>query len=254
MKSSHLAVAARAASALLGFVALIGLATSAWAETPRVISSSQTDSGSEPAPTLTMQLPAGVEAGQLLLATVAIQGTNPLGDPWAAVILPAGGWTELVPLSASTCGGDLAMAIAWRIAQSTDTPETQFTWGFLTGQYLTPELASGGIINIANVNTTTPVEAITAQCTTDSASLGAQAFETANSNDLDVLVFGITGDDSLSEPSGYELSYYHTVSGTGPSISNSIKLIPKQFTTVSAQSATASSAGNSLGFQVIVEP
>jgi hypothetical protein len=254
MKHYNIAEAARAASAVLGFAAVIGLATGAWAQTaPKVISSSETDSGSTPAPTLTMQLPAGVEAGQLLLATIAIQGSNPLWDPWAQVLLPSGGWTELVPFSASTCGGDLAMAVAWRIAQSTDTPKSQFTWGFLSGEYLTPEVVAGGIVNISNVNNSSPIEAITSECTTDSTSAVAQPFETANNNDLDVLVFGITGANDLSKPVGYSGVYQEVVSSIGPDISNAVKVIPQAFTTVTYQTANAAEAGDSLGFQVIVE-
>jgi len=68
---------ARFASQVIALLALIGSATTAAAQSlpvPKVVSSSQVDSGSTLQPFLTMTLPAGIEAGQLLLATIAIQG------------------------------------------------------------------------------------------------------------------------------------------------------------------------------------
>ena len=242
--------------AMVAFLALNGFGRTALAQSlpaPRVVSSSQFDSGPNLLPYLTMTLPAGVEAGQLLLATIAIQGSSNIVNPWATIILPAGGWTELVP-SPATCGGDLAMSIAYRIAQPSDTPQTQFTWGFLSDGYLTPVLASGGMMNIANVSTTNPIEQINALCTTAALSVTAQPLNTLHNNAMSVLVYGITGNNDLSRPVGYSQIFQHIVYGVGPDITNDTKVIPVAGTNTGYQISNAAQAGDGMGFQLSLAP
>ncbi len=203
-------------------------------------------------PYLTMTLPAGVTAGQLLLATMAIQGSNPLVNPWATIILPAGGWTELAP-NPTNCGPDLTMSVAWRIATSSDSPNTQFTWGFLSGGYLTPVLASGGIINIANVSTTNPIEQLNVLCL-DGSTVTAQPLNTLHTNSMSVLVFGITGDNDLSKPVGYSQIFQHLVFGEGPDVAVDTKVIPVKGTNTGYQYSYAALAGDNFGFQLSLTP
>jgi hypothetical protein len=247
---------ARFASQVIALLALIGSATTAAAQSlpvPKVVSSSQVDSGSTLQPFLTMTLPAGVEAGQLLLATLAIQGSNPLVNPWAVIALPADGWTEVTP-NPRSCGNDLAMSIAYRVATTSDTAGTQFTWGFLSNGYLTPVLASGGIISIANLNTVNPIEQIGAVCSVQTTTVIGEPLNTLHNNDLSVLVYGITGDNDLSKPAGYSQIYQHLVSGHGPDIANDVKVIPVAGTNTGYQDSTAGDIGDSFGFQISLAP
>ncbi len=200
-----------------------------------------------------MTLPNGVSTGQLLLATFAIQGSNPLANPWATIILPAGGWTEIAP-SPRDCGGDLAMSVAWRIAQPSDTPGTQFTWGFLSNGFFTPLLASAGIVSIANVSITAPIDQITTLCTTQSTQVTAEPVSTVHNNSLNILVYGTTGDNFLSKPSGYSQVYQHIVFGVGPDITNDSKLITAAGTNTGSQISTASTVGDSIGLQISLAP
>ena len=245
----------RIVSAFVALLALIGSATIAPAQTlpvPKVVSSSQVDSGPNFQPFLTMTLPAGINPGQLLLATMAIQGSNPLINPWGIIVLPAGGWTELTP-NPRNCGG-IVMSIAWRIATTSDTQNTQFTWGFISNGYLTPVLASGAIINIANVSTTNPIEQINTNCAVNSSTVVSQPLNTLHTNSMSVLVYGITGDNGLSKPAGYSQVYEHSVFGRGPLIVNDVKVIPVAFTNTGYQDATADLAGDNMGFQLSLAP
>jgi len=254
--------------ATLGAVlAVAGFATAALAQSspvPRIISSSETDTGSTEQPYLSMTLPEGVVAGQLLLAMVAIQGSNPVVDPWGSVILPAGGWTEITTLpnacglNETSSGPNLAMSIAWRIATSTDVPGTEFTWGFLSDGFLTPVVATGAVVSIANVNTSTPIEQITpsnCQIWQDKQTVPtAQAMTTLNSNDMNMLVFGITGNNNMNTSAGYSLISQHEVFGIGPDLLVESKLIPAIYTNTGTQEAPAETPGDSLGYQIDLVP
>ncbi len=254
-------------SAVLGAVlAVVGSATVTLAQSypvPRIISSGETDTESKQ-PYLSMVLPNGVVAGQLLLAMVAIQGSNPAIQPWGSVILPAGGWTEMTSqpnacgLNETSSGPNLAMSIAWRIATSSDVPGAQFTWGFLSGGFLTPVLATGAIVSIANVNTSTPIEQITASnCQywqKGQTTPNAQAMTTLNSDDMNLLVFGITGSNDMNTSPGYSLISQHQVFGIGPDLLVESRLIPAIYTNTGTQDAPAETPGNSLGYQIDLVP
>jgi hypothetical protein len=258
VKNYKIRATTRAAATAVVLMTLVGFATTAPAQStvPEVISSSQTDSGSYGQPYLTMTLPDEVTAGQLLLATVVIQGANSSAYPWARIDIPAGGWTEIAP-SPQVCDGDLAMSVSWRIAQPNDSPETQFTWGFLSessDKFLTPLVASGAIISVANVNTTSPIDAITSLCTAQSTQATAPSITTVHNDSLNILVYGITGDKFLSKPSGYSQIFQHPVFGIGPDLTNDSLVIPAAGTNTGALISTANGAGDSFGYQVDLAP
>src|SRR5208337_3727269 len=154
-------------------------------------------------PYLTMTVPYDASAGQLLVAFVAVQAKSPAAaNPWATVAIPAGGWTEIAPLP-RVCGNNLAVSIAWRIAQAGDAG-SDFTWGFLTGVtgYLLPLHAAGGIVNIANADTTNPFFQVNYFCGIDSNRATAQAIGSGGNPGLSMLAFAITGDNYLTTPPG----------------------------------------------------
>ncbi len=239
---------------VFAFVAAVGFATAAAAQSnaPQIAGSSQADSGSDGQPFLTMVLPNGVSAGQLLLATVAIQGANSSANPWATIDIPWG-WNE-IGSSSQTCGSDLAMSVAWRIAQSSDSAGTEFTWGFISGGFLTPLLASGSIISVEGVNTTSPIDASSMLCTTQSKQQTAPAVTTVHSDDLNILVYGITGNNFMSEPAGYSQLFQHLVVELGPDITNDYLVIPGAGTNTGARISTASEAGDGIGYQISLAP
>src|ERR1019366_8296731 len=64
-----------------------------------------------PSSSVTLTLPFGTASGQLLLATVGVQGAS---APFANILIPAG-WTEL---RHDSCGNNLQLSVAYRIAQA----------------------------------------------------------------------------------------------------------------------------------------
>jgi hypothetical protein len=192
-----------------------------------------------------------VVAGQVLLAALAIEGSNPIVNPWGSLILPAGGWNEIMQRA---CGGDLAISLAYRIAQASDAPGTHFTWGFLSNGFLQPVLGVGGIVNIANVSNTQPVYQANALCSTQGTQVTSQPVFTLNNNSMDLLVFGITGDNFMRMPLGYSAPFQTVMPGTGPDLAVAEKVIPLGNTNTGYQIAAAGVPGDNIGFQVILNP
>lgn len=221
---------------------------------PRIISSSQTDTGPAKQPFLTLSLPAGIQAGQLLLATVAMQGSSTVVNPWGIIILPSGGWTEIVPGAPGLAvSGGLAMSISWKIASSTDTQFTPYTWGFTSNNFMTPVFGTGSIINIANINTTNPIEQINSLAASGT-KVTAQPMNTLHNNSMNVLVYGITGDNYLSKPAGYSQIFQHQVYGVGPDMSVCTKVIITSGTNTGFQISTADTIGDNMGLQISLIP
>ncbi len=207
-----------------------------------VTGSSTSDTTSSGASSITLNLPQGVTLNQFLFATIAIEGANAAS---ATITVPAG-WTEI---RHDTCGTDLQMSIASRIAQVSDTPSTAFTWNF-NGSFQ----GSGGITAIFGANDAAPIEADSFQCTTASSSVTAPSVTTTNNNALDLLAFGINGDNSLSTPSGYTTVYQHDIATSGPDIGNDSMGIAGAGTETGDQTATAGAAGDNIGYQLAIDP
>ncbi len=247
---------------------------------------------------MTLTLPNNVAEGNFLLATVALQtasnsdcagygapyaccagtGTGTCQDASAGTIEVPAGWTEI---RHDTCGSDLTMSIAYRIAQPGDSGVSQFTWSFIgagqpadsslctdygtpyaccTGNATgtcpyTPFLASGGVTELSNVDTTTPVEDNSFQCTDDSVTLTAPSITTTEDNSLVLVVYGITGSNFLRAPSGYSEICQHNIAGSGPDFGNfSSDLIPTSGTASGDQTSTATNAGDNIGYQLGLSP
>ena len=205
--------------------------------------------------------------------------TGTCQDASSGAIEVPSGWTEI---RQDTCGADLLMSLAYRIVQPGDSDLSQFNWGFLgagqpadsssctgfgtpyaccTGSGTgtcpySPFLASGGLTLIANVDTVTPVEDALPACTLDGGTMTAPSISTTEHNSLVLLAYGIVGDNDGSRPAGYSLVYKHSISGTGPFISNysSTSLIPASGTATADAISNASDPGDSLGYQVGLSP
>src|SRR5208282_3922890 len=140
MRNHNVRGTAKLVLALPALLGALAFATIAAAQSgPEIMESTGADTGFGGLPYLTMTVPYDASAGQLLVAFVAVQAKSPAAaNPWATVAIPAGGWTEIAPLP-RVCGNNLAVSIAWRIAQAGDAG-SDFTWGFLTGVtgYLLP--------------------------------------------------------------------------------------------------------------------
>ncbi len=179
--------------------------------------------------------------GEVLLAEVAIQGAGAA----SGIITVPNGWTRATP--DVVCGSDFQMSLAYRVSQAADTAATQFTWNF-SGQFL----GAGGVVSFAKGNITTPIEATSSLCLAGSLSPTAPSLATSADNSLNVLVFGISGNNFLSKPAGYSQIFEHVIGGSGPVIANDVNPIAKSGTTTGDQTAPADLPGDSIGYQLVL--
>ena len=112
-------------------------------------------------------------------------------------------------------------------------------------------------------------------CNSASISVSAPSLTTTQDRTLNVLSFGIAQDNSLTRPSGYSLSWEHSISGTGPDTAiDSLLIANSKCTTAThpfscctglgmgtcssaitgTQDSTASTAADNVGFQLNLEP
>ncbi len=88
-----------------------------------------------------------------------------------------------------------------------------------------PFLGAGGITEISNVDTLTPIENVSSLCTPDSATLTAPSIATTQNNSLVLLAYGIVGSNDLTEPAGFSLVYTHDIGGLGVDMANFVSSV-----------------------------
>jgi hypothetical protein len=191
---------------------------------------------------ITLTLPSGVAGGEFLLGVIAIQGG---GAASATITLPSG-WSAIRD---DACGSDLQESLAFRIAQAGDTSGSQFTWNF-NGTFA----GSGSITAYSNVDSATPVEAQSFRCSTSGVLATAPSITTTQSDSLDLALYGIVGDNFLSQPSGYALAYQHNIPGSGPFISSYFAAITSSGLATGDQTVSAATGGDAIGYQLLLAP
>lgn len=91
-------------------------------------------------------------------------------------------------------------------------------------------------------------------CTPDSTTLTAPSITTTEPNSLDLLAWGVVGNNDVSKPTGYSVIYNHDIPGTGPDIANQSKTFAADNTDTADQQATVNAAGDNIGYQVGLSP
>ena len=71
---------------------------------------------------------------------------------------------------------------------------------------------------------------------------------------MNMLVYGITGNNNLNGVAGYSLISQHQVSGTGPDVLVESKVIPAIYTNTGTHAAPAQEVGNALTYQIDLVP
>jgi hypothetical protein len=135
-----------------------------------------------------MNVPAGVRAGDLLLAQVTVLSSS------TTITLP-GGWTQIRRDNNAT--GNLAQAIYWRIATASEP--ASYSWSFGA----TARQASGAIVAYAGVDTPSPIltsSNLALSLATSTPQTNAVA-TTAN-NSLLVSFFGFSAPATWTAPGG----------------------------------------------------
>ncbi len=123
--------------------------------------------------TLTLDAPSGVEAGDVMLAEVAVRGTPRITRP--------AGWTAI--RSDKTSGQK--QSIYYKVATATEP--TTYAWAFSRAKP-----AAGGILDYAGVDTSSPIDAVGGQVNTSSTSLTAPSIVTTANADMLGAFFDVT--------------------------------------------------------------
>ena len=192
----------------------------------------------EAAGSLTISSLAGLSPNDLLFGTIAIQGANASS---ATITIPPG-WTEI---RHDTCGTDLQISIAFRIADASNVSSAEYTWSF-SDKFD----AVGGVSAYFGVNPTSPIAQNSFACTLSGASVTAPAITTTQNNGSVVAVYGVTQDNFLLAPARLSQVYQRNISGAGPDIENAIQSIATLGTETGRQTATANVSGDGIGYQV----
>jgi len=157
------------------------------------------DSSSNPAPTLatqttnttggatslTLTVPAGTASGDLLIATVSVDGSNPITAPagWATVSNGGDG------------SGNVEFGVFQRTATGSEPASYTFTWGGSAS-------ATGAMLRFTGVHPTTPVGP-TATNTGNSGTAIAPSVVTTQANTLILRVFGADRANIAAAPAGH---------------------------------------------------
>ena len=128
---------------------------------------------------LRINVPAGTVAGDVMVASIAVQ-------PSTIVITPPAGWT-LVRNNTQAAGSSSRMATYYRVATAGEP--ASYVWTF-SGAASTG--AAGGIMSFSGVNTATPIDAENGNTTASSLTHTANAVTTVSGNTMLVGSFEFT--------------------------------------------------------------
>lgn len=139
------------------------------------------------ATSLTISTPAGVLAGDVMIAQVTVRGGT------GTTITPPAGWTKIRSDNSTTT---LQQAAYYRVAGSSES--ASYAWSFGASSLK----ASGGIAAYIGVDNTTPVNAHGGQANAASTSITAPSITTTVANAMLVGFFGTATGTSVSPPTG----------------------------------------------------
>ncbi len=169
--------------ALAGIAGFPGLAYA----TPGFGSVSSTASGNTNVTSLTISVPSGTAANDLLLATISTDGDVTFNTPT--------GWTLLN--QGPSPGNDSTLAVFYRIAGGSEPTTYTFTW---SGN----QQAAGAILRYTGVDSITPINTF-ATATGTSASPTAPSVTTTVADTMVVRIFGADFSGTISPPPGNTL-------------------------------------------------
>src|SRR6266404_3471303 len=188
---------------------------------------------------LSISKPAGVVAGDVLVASVDAAGGS------GTTITAPSGWTLI---RRDDSGTTLAMATYYKVAGSSEP--ASYSWGLGSSNVG----AGGGIIAYANVDTGAPLNASGGQVNSSSASVTAPSITTTVPNTMLVGFFGIASQSSFTAPSGM-MERYGVSSGGSTKVSSEGADVAQPAAGASGTKvATASSAAVNIGHLVALAP
>ena len=149
------------------------------------------------ATSLTINAPAGITNGDVLIAQVTVRGAT-------TVITPPSGWS-LIRRDNTT--GSIGVALYYKVV--TGAEPASFAWTFNAQRQ-----ASGGIAAYAGVDNATPIDASSGRYNDSIAAITASSVTTTVPNDRLVFFASVTTDTSVTFPAGMTRQWIVSTSDT----------------------------------------
>jgi hypothetical protein len=190
-------------------------------------------------PSISVNAPAGVVPGDVLVATVAKSGAEVLTTP--------AGWTKVDSVLDNST---MYLGLYWRVAASGDPASFAWTWAGGTSRY-----AAGGITAYIDVDNDNPVDAHAAAGVSNTTSFPAPTVTTTFANDLIVTAHAVNANNSNWTPPAGMTERLDLVAGSGSFVSieqnDVLQAIPGA---TGAKTATSSVSGGGGGITLALKP
>jgi hypothetical protein len=189
------------------------------------------------AKTLTIATPAGVQAGDVMIAAITVRSS--------ATVTPPAGWT---PVRQSVSGGDLRQATYVSVAAAPVPASAGFV-------LKTKSVVAGAIAAYSGVDTTTPVETSGAKINLSSTSITAPSVTSTIPGSMLVGVFGTAINATVTPATGM-VEQADIRTGSGPK-KVAAELADETLAAAGATGtrvATASAAAVNIGTVVVLRP
>ena len=166
--------------------------------TPRTISlrGVSTSTNTSKVRTFTINRPAGVEVGDVMLAQVTVRGAT------TTVTAPSGWQT----IRTDKAGSDLVNSLYYRVASASEP--TSYSWTLNR-----PQLASGGILDYVGADTASPVSANSGRYNKNTQTITAPSVTTSTANSKVVFITAAGTQTSVTPPAGFSPAYSSGVQG-----------------------------------------
>jgi acid phosphatase type 7 len=190
------------------------------------------------ATSLVLPAPAGVQAGDVMIAQVDVRG--------GPTITPPAGWSTIRVDSNPT---QMKAAAYYRVATASEP--SSYTWTFSTSQ-----AASGGIAAYVGVNTSTPIDtSSSAQATTGTTSITAPSVTTAGIGEMIVGLYTSTGVGTVTPPAGTSERWdVNSTAGSYKIISEVADFVKTTAGPTGDKIATATVSGRNIGQLIALMP
>lgn len=188
---------------------------------------------------ISINAPAGVVPGDVLVATVAKSGAEALTTP--------AGWTKVDSVLDNST---MYLGLYWRVAASGDPGSFSWTWAGGTSRY-----AAGGISAYIDVDNDNPVDGHAAAGVSNTTSFPAPTITTVFANDMIVTAHAVNANNPNWTPPAGMTERLDLVAGSGSFVSieqnDVVQAIPGA---TGAQTATSSVSGGGGGITLALKP
>ena len=190
-------------------------------------------------PSISVNAPAGVVPGDVLVATVAKSGAEVLTTP--------AGWTKVDSVLDNST---MYLGLYWRVAASGDPASFAWTWAGGTSRY-----AAGGITAYVDVDNDNPVDGHAPAGVSNTTSFPAPTVTTTFANDMIVTAHAVNANNSNWTPPAGMTERLDLVAGTGSFVSieqnDVLQAVPGA---TGAKTATSSVSGGGGGITLALKP